>query len=90
MARRDRPRLGLAAGRAGARPQDVLPVLVWAAFERTYAGPALDDNWRALFETLDLFRRTAVDVGTALGYAYPHDLDHKMVAYLANIQDMAH
>lgn len=65
-----------------------LPAQTWAAFERTYAGAAIEDNWRALFETLDLFRRTAVEVGAALGYAYPHDLDRRMVAYLKGIQAM--
>jgi aminoglycoside 6-adenylyltransferase len=77
----------LPAGLLGRGLKRRLPPETWSAFEHTYTGPVLEDNWRALFDTLDLFRRTAVEVGAALGYEYPHDLDRKMMAYLKGIRE---
>jgi hypothetical protein len=33
-----------------------------------------------------LFRQVAIYVGTALGYAYPHDLDRRVTAYVEQIR----
>jgi len=60
----------------------------WAQFEATYVGPEREDNWRALFETIELFRRVAIDVGRALGYDYPHAMDEQMMTYLQQIRDL--
>ena len=60
----------------------VLPSDLWSAFERTYAGPGIAENWDALFATTALFRRIAREVGQALGYAYPEELDRGVSAYL--------
>ena len=59
-----------------------LPPDLWSAFERTYAGPGIAENWDALFATTALFRRVAREVGQALGYAYPEELDRGVSAYL--------
>ena len=59
---------------------------VWAQLEQTYAGAAMEDNWRALWQIIELFRDAAQTVGPALGYAYPHTLDGRMVRYLRAIQ----
>lgn len=80
----------LRPGLLGRGLKKLLPAETWAEFERTYTGPDIENNWRALFDTLDLFRRTAAEVGMALGYKYPHDLDQKMMDYLKGIQAMEH
>ena len=59
---------------------------VWAQLEQTCAGAAMEDNWRALWQIIELFRDAAQTVGPALGYAYPHALDGRMVRYLRAIQ----
>jgi aminoglycoside 6-adenylyltransferase len=59
-----------------------LPPERWAALERTYAGAGLDDNWEALFRTIELFREVALEVTGRLGHAYPHELDRRVVDYL--------
>lgn len=46
----------------------------------------MEDNWRALWQIIELFRDAAQTVGPALGYAYPHTLDGRMVRYLRAIQ----
>jgi aminoglycoside 6-adenylyltransferase len=60
----------------------------WAELEATYAGAGMEENWAALFKTIDLFRRVAIEVGDHLGYGYPHDLDQRMVAYLEKVKEM--
>lgn len=45
-------------------------------------GPDIEDNWAALFRTTALFRRVALEVGGALGYAYPQQVDDQVSAYL--------
>lgn len=62
-----------------------LPPELWSQLEGTYAGADIADNWDALFRTISLFRQVAVEVGEALGYLYPHDLDERVTAY---VQDM--
>jgi aminoglycoside 6-adenylyltransferase len=62
---------------------------LWAALEATYVGAGLEENWEALFATVDLFRQVAVQVGEALGYAYPHELDRRAVAYFYRVKGLA-
>ena len=59
-----------------------LPPDLWAALERAYAGPGIEENWEALFAITALFRRVAVEVGQALGYLYPHEMDRGVTEYL--------
>jgi hypothetical protein len=42
----------------------------------------LEENWEAMFKTITLFRKVAIEVGTHLGYTYPHPMDREVVAYL--------
>jgi aminoglycoside 6-adenylyltransferase len=53
----------------------LLPRDVRSELEATYVGAGTDENWDALFATIALFRRIAVEVGEGLGFAYPHDVD---------------
>jgi aminoglycoside 6-adenylyltransferase len=59
---------------------------IWAALERTYVGAGIAANWDALFQTIELFRTVAVEVGGQLGYAYPHSMDQRILAYLRKVQ----
>lgn len=59
-----------------------LPSDLWVALEQTYAGPGIEENWQALFAMTALFRRVAREVGQALGYAYPENLDRDVSTYL--------
>jgi aminoglycoside 6-adenylyltransferase len=59
---------------------------LWAALERTYAGAGSEENWAALFQTIDLFHNIASEVGASLGYAYPTALEEKVSAYLRQIR----
>lgn len=61
----------------------------WAEFEATYGGPDREENWSALFQTIALFRRVAIDVVRMLGYAYPHSMDAQMMIYLQKIRGLS-
>ena len=61
---------------------------IWAKLEKTYVGAGLDENWEALFKTIDLFRIVAREVEGRLGYAYPLDLDQRTSAYLQKVQNL--
>ncbi len=63
-----------------------LPPDLWAAFEATYVGAAIAENWAAFYATLNLFRQVATDVGSVLGYPYPLDLDRRATAYFRAVQ----
>ena len=75
-------------GALGKGLKRLLPADIWAELEQCYAGARSEDNWEALAHTMALFRRVAVEVGMHLGYAYPHDLDQRVTAYVEHIRKM--
>jgi aminoglycoside 6-adenylyltransferase len=78
----------IAVGSLGKGLKKRLPPEVWRQLEQCYAGAGLEENWAALFETIALFRQTAIAVGAPLGYDYPHELDQRVTAYAQQIRDM--
>jgi aminoglycoside 6-adenylyltransferase len=77
-------------GPYGRRLKQWLRADLWGELESTYTGAQVADNWQALFKTITLFRRVAVEVGERLGYIYPHDLDRRAVAYLRKVKNLDH
>jgi aminoglycoside 6-adenylyltransferase len=61
---------------------------LWAELERTYTDAELEANWEALFRSIALFRKAALEVGERLGYAYPADLHQRTVAYLEKVKNL--
>jgi aminoglycoside 6-adenylyltransferase len=62
---------------------------LWGELETLYTGVNVAANWAALFKTIDLMRRVAIEVGDLLGYIYPQDLDARAIAYLQKVQQLA-
>jgi len=75
-------------GPHGRRLKKWLRPRLWAELEATYTGADLEENWDALFRSIALFRGVAIEVGERLGYAYPHDLDRRAVAYLEKVRKL--
>ena len=75
-------------GALGKGLKKYLPPEIWLQLEETYVGADIDDNWEALFRTMTLFRQVAMEVGEALGYAYPQDLDERIVAYVQQMRQL--
>jgi aminoglycoside 6-adenylyltransferase len=65
--------------------RQVLPPELWAELESTYVGAKSEDNSRALFATIDLFRAVAFRVAERLNYEYPQALHDRVVLYLQNV-----
>jgi aminoglycoside 6-adenylyltransferase len=63
-----------------------LPSDMWADLKDTYTGAELDSNWSALFRTIGLMRRVAIEVGQRLGYSYPDNLERRVVSYLQRVR----
>lgn len=60
----------------------------WEELETTYTGFGLEANWEAMFTTIFLFRKVAIEVGDGLGYAYPYDVDRRSVNYLQKVKNL--
>jgi aminoglycoside 6-adenylyltransferase len=65
-----------------------LPPEIWAQLEESFVGADGADNWEALFNTMALFRRVAIEVAEHLGYVYPHELDERVSAYVRQVQTL--
>lgn len=78
----------LKPGAVGRGLKKLLPSKTWSEFAHTYVGENIDENWDALFKTTALFRRVALEVGDALGYTYPYDLDNRVTSYLQSIKSL--
>lgn len=61
---------------------------LWTELEQTYTGAELESNWTALFQTINLMRRVAIEVGEAMGYRYPHELEQRVRTYLHRVKDL--
>jgi len=77
-------------GAAGRGLKRALPPELWTEVEATWAGASSKEQWQALAALTALFRRAARNVGAALGYPYPDELDRRVTAYLHAIQRMPH
>jgi aminoglycoside 6-adenylyltransferase len=78
----------LKPGAYGRGIERLLPADIWSELASTYVGIKAEDNWSALFRTTVLFRRVATEVGDALGYAYPQDVDDDVTAHLQRVREL--
>jgi aminoglycoside 6-adenylyltransferase len=62
---------------------------LWADLESTYVGAGTEENWAALFKSVDLMRKVALEVGDHLGFTYPDDLHRRLIAYLQRVKNLA-
>ncbi len=56
--------------------------------EETYVGAGVEDNWRALFATIELYRQVATDVAGRLGFEYPAELHERALRYLQRVRNL--
>jgi aminoglycoside 6-adenylyltransferase len=61
---------------------------LWHELEATFAGAGIEENWRALNRTGDLFSRVAKEVGAALGYSYPTGMEACVRAYWDRVKNL--
>lgn len=68
--------------------KQLLPSDIWSAFASTYVSLDIQETWTALYLLISLFRRVASEVGNALGYPYPQQVDDQVSAYLQVLREM--
>ena len=68
--------------------KQLLPPKIWSEFAATYLPLDNRKTWVALDRVIALFRVVALDVGKALGYTYPQQVDDMVSAYLEAIRKM--
>ena len=68
--------------------KQLLPPDIWSKFTRTYGSLDVEETWAALDLAIALFRQVALDVGNALGYPYPQQVDDRVSAYLEAIREL--
>ncbi len=73
-------------GNLGRGFKRLLPADLWREIEQTFVGAESDESWEALWATIRVFRRVAIEVAAALGFEYPGDLDSRVTAYLTSLQ----
>jgi aminoglycoside 6-adenylyltransferase len=78
----------LKTGALGKGLKKHLPPAVWAEFEQTFARADINENWDAMFKTIDLFRKVALEVAAHLGYTYPETLHREMVEYFQKVRTL--
>jgi aminoglycoside 6-adenylyltransferase len=67
--------------------REVLDERTWSELEATFAAGGIEENWIALFRTIDLFRRVARTVATRLDLEYQSDIDSGMMSYLHDVKE---
>ena len=75
-------------GAYGKGLKDRVEAEIWSALEATYVGAEIDENWDALFRTIRLFRKVALEVADSLAYEYPQDMERQVSAYLESVRSM--
>jgi aminoglycoside 6-adenylyltransferase len=68
--------------------KQLLPPDIWLEFARTYVSLDVEVTWGALDRLIALFRKLAPEVGNALGYPYPQQVDDQVSAYLEALREM--
>ncbi|HYO48758.1 MAG TPA: aminoglycoside 6-adenylyltransferase [Chloroflexia bacterium] len=68
--------------------KQLLPPNIWSEFVGTYVSLDVEETWAALDRVIALFRQVALDVGNALSYTYPQQVDDQVSAYLDAIRKM--
>lgn len=70
--------------------QEYLDLPTWEAYEKTFAGADFEDNWRALFATLEFVRIIGRGLAQVLGFHYPEQTDKNVTNYIRWIKDLGH
>ncbi|MFH0770725.1 MAG: aminoglycoside 6-adenylyltransferase [Candidatus Peregrinibacteria bacterium] len=59
----------------------------WAELESTFAGADIEDNWKAFFNMVKLFRRLAREVASTLNYEYPEQTDRDVTGWYQKVRE---
>jgi len=72
----------LSAGKQGKYFKKYLPVELYEMYKETYSNGEYNNLWRAIFIAIELFRKTAPQIGKQLNFVYNEDEEKAMIKYL--------
>jgi aminoglycoside 6-adenylyltransferase len=75
-------------GSHGKRLKGYVKSELWSRLEATYVGFGHEENWEALFTTVDLFREVAIDISRELGLEYLMETDRRVVEHLNAVRQL--
>jgi aminoglycoside 6-adenylyltransferase len=75
-------------GKYGKYFQRYLEPDLWTMLEKTYSDADNEHTWDALIATTELFRVVALPVAKHFGFAYLHDDDRRVSAYLRRVRSL--
>ncbi|MEK5645172.1 aminoglycoside adenylyltransferase [Paenibacillus rhizosphaerae] len=78
----------VSTGKNGKYLKGYIPESSWEQLLATYPKGQYEDAWNALFTMTDLFRSTAQEVAAKFGFAYPHEDDRRVTAYLERVRTL--
>jgi aminoglycoside 6-adenylyltransferase len=73
-------------GKFGRWLEKYLPLEIWDAYMKTYAGVDYQESWDALLEACHLTRTVGQELAQGLGYTYPLEDDRRTVEYLRTVR----
>ena len=59
---------------------------LWAELLCTYTGAGLEENWEALFRTIEIMRRIAIEIAQHFRFTYPEELERRVLNYLQRVR----
>jgi len=59
---------------------------LWKDLHGVFAHFNAEDSWKALFNTMDLFRRLTDDTAQMLGFSNPEDLSSNIIKFISNLK----
>lgn len=65
-----------------------LPAEIWQLATTTFAAADPEDNWKALYAYANTGRQIGKELASRLGYAYPGELDKKIMGYIDHAWSM--
>ncbi|OGN98582.1 MAG: hypothetical protein A2Y89_05655 [Chloroflexi bacterium RBG_13_51_18] len=78
----------LKQGQYGKGLQKYLEKEIIKELQKTFEGGGDETYWEELYNTIEIFRKTAKEVGRGLGYAYPEDIDTRVMKYLEKVRNL--
>jgi len=76
----------VSTGKYGRFFKDYLDAKTWTELENTFSDANIENNWRAFFKMVSLFRRLSKDLANNLGYMYPFETDKKVIRYCRRVK----
>lgn len=63
-----------------------LPPSIWTAWEDSWTGAGIEENWESLFRLMALYRQVGAEVAECLGYPFPIEMADRVEVFTRRMQ----